>query len=195
MLNVLKFPDQKLRQKSKPIKEVTDSMVELAKEMFTTMYAEDGLGLAAPQVGESIRLVVVDVPRKEKKSGGGVFLASSDEDDEDDTIIKIPDPVALINPEVIEGAGTTQYEEGCLSCPDLLVWVDRYAKVKVSYLDLHGRPCELTAEGLKAVCIQHEIDHLNGVLLVDKLSRLKRDFYKNKRLRVIKDEKDLMNVL
>jgi peptide deformylase len=147
--------------------------------MFATMEQEVGIGLAAPQVGELIRLAIVDV-RKQDTVDLEKFIS---------------DPVALINPEIIAGEGTISYEEGCLSCPELLVKVDRFNRVKVKYLDLEGRMCELTAEGLKAVCIQHELDHLNGILLADKISRLERNLYKSKLFKIAKDEKDLAKVL
>lgn len=179
MLTVLKYPAKKLKEISKPITKISNSIIDLVDEMFETMVGEIGIGLAAPQVGELVRLAVVDVhledPLDPEKS--------------------ISDPVCLINPEIIAGDGTISYEEGCLSCPELIVKVDRFNRVKVRYLDLEGRPQELTAEGLKAVCIQHELDHLNGILLADKISRLERDLYKNKRIKIAKDEKDLAKAL
>jgi len=182
LLKVYKFPDSVLRDKSKPVKEVTASIQDLVKSMFETMTLENGIGLAAPQVGEKLRLFVMDVPVRDPN------------DPEDETKIQY-DPIAIINPEIVAGEGLIQYEEGCLSCPELAVLVDRQANIELKYLDIEGRPSILQASGLKAVCIQHEIDHLNGVLLVDKLSRLKRDLYKQKRLRILKDEKDAATIL
>jgi peptide deformylase len=179
LLNVLKYPNKKLLEKSKALKEVSKSIQDLVRDMFETMYLEDGIGLAAPQIGENIRVIVVDVAKKDK----------------DDPEIREPDPVALINPQIISSEGLIEFEESCLSCPDLAVWVDRKEKIKVGYWDTEGKPCELTAEGLKSVCIQHEIDHLNGILLVDKVSRFERDMYKKKRVRVLKEEKELETVL
>src|SRR3989338_7773320 len=146
-LTVLKYPDPKLRRKSKPIAKVSSSIIQLAEDMFETMVAENGIGLAAPQIGEQIRLVVMDVPKI--------------------------DPID----------------------PELIVLVDRNEKVRVKYLDLEGRSLEIGAEQLKAVCIQHEIDHLNGILLVDKLNRIEQGLYKQKRLRVAGEEKDLATIL
>lgn len=178
-LTILKFPDKRLREKSKPIKVVASSIQNLARQMFEIMYQSRGIGLAAPQVDEQIRLIVVDVPKK----------------DPFDPEKSLPDPLVIINPEIISGEGNIQYEEGCLSCPELVVLVDRMARIKLKYLDLQGKPSQLEAGQLKAVCIQHEIDHLNGILLVDKISRLKRDLYKNQRLRIAKEEKDLATIL
>ncbi len=179
MLNILKFPDPRLRDKSRKVEKVGRVIQDLAKNMFETMYDGNGIGLAAPQVGELVRLIVLDIPlidpvdpQKTKR-----------------------DPLALVNPQIVWGEGNIQYEEGCLSCPELVVLVDRMKAIRVSYLDLNGKPLELAATGLKAVCIQHEIDHLNGILLVDKISRLKRDLYKQKRLKIAKEEKDMATVL
>ena len=178
-LTVLKYPDPKLRRKSKPIAKVSSSIVSLAEDMFETMVAENGIGLAAPQIGEMIRLVVMDVPKIDPIDPEKI----------------VHDKLALINPQIVHGEGKIQYEEGCLSCPELIVLVDRNEKIRVKYLDLEGRPCEIGAEQLKAVCIQHEIDHLDGILLVDKLNRIEQGLYKQKRLRVAGEEKDLATIL
>lgn len=178
-LSVLTYPHKCLQEVSKPLKDIPTSIQGLVRDMFETMYIENGIGLAAPQIGESIRLVVMDVARPDPLNP--------------EQFLK--DPLALINPEIILSEGLIQYEEGCLSCPELAVLVDRSAKIKVNYLNLEGKPLTLEMEGLKAVCVQHEIDHLNGILLVNKLSRLKRDLYKQKRLRIAKEEKDLATIL
>ena len=178
-LTVLKYPDPKLRRKSKPIAKVSSSIVSLAEDMFETMVAENGIGLAAPQIGEMIRLVVMDVPKIDPIDPEKI----------------VHDKLALINPQIVHGEGKIQYEEGCLSCPELIVLVERNEKIRVKYLDLEGRPCEIGAEQLKAVCIQHEIDHLDGILLVDKLNRIEQGLYKQKRLRVAGEEKDLATIL
>lgn len=175
ILKVLTYPDRILKEVSHPIKKVTNQVRELAANMFDTMYAEEGIGLAAPQIGEGIRLIVLDVGK------------NRDNEDEDE----IPDPIAMINPEVISGAELIQYEERCLSCPELAVMVDRQKNIIVRYLDLEGKPLELSTTGLQSICIQHEIDHLNGVLLVDKVSRLRRDLYKQKRIKILKEEKEM----
>lgn len=178
-LLVLKFPDKRLRKPSQPLKEVTTAIRELAQAMFETMYLENGIGLAAPQVGELIRLIVLDVPKQ----------------DPNDPELHESDPLAMVNPEIRSGSGLIQFDEGCLSCPELIVTVDRQAEIRVGYWDLEGRPQEIQLSGLRGVCVQHEIDHLNGVLLVDKVSRMERDLYKKKRIREAKSEKDFVNVL
>jgi len=179
LLSVLKYPNPFLKKKSKPVKKVSQSVVQLAEDMFETMYMENGIGLAAPQVEEGLRLIVLDVPVVDPIDPEKVTK----------------DPLTMVNPEIVSGEGTIQFEEGCLSCPELIVLVDRLSDVKVKYLDLNGKPCEIETSGLKGVCIQHEIDHLNGILLIDKLSRLNKDLYKQKRLRIAKEEKDLATIL
>lgn len=179
LLHILTFPNKRLKEVSGKVEKVGNTHEQLVRDMFETMYASAGIGLAAPQVGELIRVIVLDVGLKDSK----------------DPEKHHPDPVALINPEIISGEGNIVWEEGCLSCPELIVKVDRFNKVDVSFLDVEGKACKLSAEGLKAVCIQHEIDHLNGVLLADRISRLERDMYKTKRIKIAKEEKDMADVL
>lgn len=174
LLTVLKYPNKKLKEKSKELKQLSSSVEQLTTSMLETMHSEHGVGLAAPQVGELIRVIVVDVPiidpiNPEKYTSN---------------------PLIMINPVVNQSRGMAQFEEGCLSCPELAVKVDRQTHVKVTYLDLEGKPHMLEATGLKAICIQHEIDHLNGILLVDRLNLMEKDAYKNQRVRVLKDEKE-----
>lgn len=178
-LSILKFPNKKLQEKSKRVGEITKSIRDLVSDMFETMYASHGIGLAASQVGELVRVMVVDVPIV----------------DPIDPTSHLSDPVAMINPEIISGEGTVQYEEGCLSCPDLIVKVDRLAKIKIRYLDPRGSPCEISATNLKGICIQHEMDHLDGILLVDKVSVVDQDLYRNRRIRIATDETQLANIL
>lgn len=176
---VLTYPNKILKKVSKPLKEIPPSIQGLARDMFDTMYDKRGIGLAAPQVGELIRLIVIDVPKVDPIDPEKVT----------------PDPLALINPEIITGEGDVPSDEGCLSCPELIVTVQRRKKVAVSYLDLGGRDCRASWEGLKGICVQHEIDHLNGVLLVDRLTKLDREQYKKNRLRIAKDGKEVVNIL
>lgn len=136
-----------LRQVTAPVTEVTDELRQLASDMFDTMRAADGVGLAAPQVGRTERLCVVEV--------GEVSAA-------------------LINPEIIAREGKIKWEEGCLSIPEVFGWVERSAYVKVRALGLDGQPFELEGRELLAVCIQHELDHLDGKLFIDHLSFLNR---------------------
>jgi peptide deformylase len=150
---IIKLPDPRLRLVSKPVK-IDDEIRALVADMFDTMYAAPGIGLAAIQVGAPHRVVTMDLAKKDDPKNPQVF----------------------INPEILwtsEELGT--YEEGCLSIPELYEEVERPARVKVAYTDLDGKTHEVEANGLLATCLQHEIDHLNGVLFIDHLSKLKRD--------------------
>ena len=143
-----------LKQVSAPVAEVTDDIRALADDMLETMYDAPGIGLAAVQIGDLRRVVVMD-------------LAGKDES---------PRPQVLINPKIVRASNErSTYEEGCLSIPEIYDVVERPARVRVTYLDREGNPVEEDADGLYATCIQHEIDHCDGVLFVDYLSRLKRD--------------------
>jgi peptide deformylase len=155
---IIILPDKQLRLVSKPVAKVTDEIRKLADDMFETMYDAPGIGLAAIQVAQPLRLITMD-------------LAKKDEEGEVD-----PQPRVFINPEIISSSEETSiYEEGCLSIPEYYEEDERPAKVRVRFTDLDGKVHEEDAEGLYATCIQHEIDHLNGVLFVDYLSKLKRD--------------------
>lgn len=154
--HILHFPDPKLHNKSEVIEAVDDDIRTLIDDMFETMYDAPGIGLAAPQVDVFKRLMVIDV--SEDRS----------------------DPLVFINPEIIEADGHEKMEEGCLSVPGIYETVERAERIKVRALDRDGAPFEMEAEGLKAVCIQHEIDHLDGKLFVDYLSNLKRNRIRKK---------------
>ena len=155
---IIILPDTQLRLVSKPIEKVTPEIRRLADDMFETMYDAPGIGLAAIQIAQPLRLITMD-------------LAKRDENGE-----TTPEPRVFINPEVIASSEELSvYEEGCLSIPEYYEEVERPAKVRVRFTDLDGKVHEQDAEGLFATCIQHEIDHLNGVLFVDYLSKLKRD--------------------
>ncbi len=152
---ILILPDPVLRMVAKPVGAVDDRVRAVADDMLETMYEAPGIGLAAPQIGLLERIVVCDV--------------ATEEDEE-------PRPMVLVNPEILSVSEETKvWEEGCLSIPDYTEEVLRPAAVRVGYLDRNGERQEIDAEGLLAVCLQHEIDHLNGVLFIDHLSRLKRD--------------------
>lgn len=153
---ILHFPDPRLRTLCKPVDSVDDEVRSLIEDMFETMYDAPGIGLAAPQIGDFRRIIVVDV----SEEGNA--------------------PLALINPEIIEATGQETMEEGCLSVPGAYENVDRADQIRVRALDKNGEPFELEAHGLEAVCIQHEIDHLNGKLFVDYLSSLKRERIRKK---------------
>lgn len=140
---------------------ITQETRSLVSNMFETMYAAHGVGLAAPQVGLSERILVIDVGRLENEETK-------------------PDPIAIINPEFQSQEGKLTWEEGCLSLPQLIVPVERAAKVVVTGKNPDGKDIRILGEQLLAVALQHEIDHLDGILLVDRLSRLKRDLYRTK---------------
>ena len=158
-LTILEFPDPKLRTRAIPVETVDDELNTLIDDMFETMYAAPGIGLAATQVDVHKRLLVVDV--------------SSDNSE----------PNALINPEILELDGEIMTEEGCLSVPGYYEEVKRAEHIRVRFLDRKGEEAELQAEGLLAVCIQHEIDHLDGKLFVDYISEAKRQLIRKRLLR------------
>jgi peptide deformylase len=148
------LPDPVLRQVSKPVERVDAPLRKLADDMLETMYDAPGIGLAAIQIGEPLRMLVIDLAK---------------EGDE-------PEPHVFINPEILaSNDDRSVYEEGCLSIPDYYAEVERPAAVRVKYLDRDGKSREIEAEGLMATCLQHEIDHLDGVLFIDHISKLKRD--------------------
>ncbi len=165
---VLQFPDPRLKQISKPVTEVTDEIRELARDMIDVMYDEPGIGLAAPQVGASIRMFVIDTDWTDEAIG--------------------QHPTVVLNPEISDREGRITWEEGCLSVPDYNAVVERDAAITLRGTDLDGNPIEERAEGLRAVCIQHEVDHLDGVLFIDRISRLKRSLYVKKRKKQLAEE-------
>ena len=169
---VLQFPDPRLKRVSRPIEKITDEIRALAQDMLDVMYDEPGIGLAAPQVGEPVRLIVLDTQWKDEESGGE------------------KSPLVLVNPEIVLREGKVTWTEGCLSVPDFTADVERAARVVLRAQDLDGRPLELEAEGLEAVCFQHELDHLDGVLFIDRISRLKRSLYVRKREKQLRQERD-----
>ncbi len=156
ILDILHFPDPRLRNKAKPVAQVDDSIRRLVDDMLETMYAAPGIGLAATQVNVAKRVVVIDI--------------SEDKDE----------PLCLINPEILAKDGVEQMEEGCLSVPGVYERVTRADHVRLRALDRDGNPFEMAADGLLAVCIQHELDHLDGKLFVDYLSSLKRQRIRKK---------------
>ena len=156
ILDILKYPDKRLRTIAKPVVSVDETIKQQVKDMFETMYEAPGIGLAATQVNFHKRIIVIDV---------------SDQCNE---------PICLINPEIIEKSGEIQWEEGCLSVPDYYENVIRANDIKVQALNQHGKTFELEASEMLSVCIQHEIDHLNGILFVDHLSKLKQKRLKKK---------------
>jgi len=153
-LTILEFPDPRLRNKAQPVAVFDACLQTLIDDMFETMYAAPGIGLAAPQIGELKRIVVMDLSKEGEK----------------------PDPIVMINPEIKKYSDeTVTTEEGCLSIPEIYYDVERPAEVTVEYTDLEGKRITRDAKDRLAICIQHELDHLDGVLYIDYLSRLKRD--------------------
>lgn len=162
---ILIWPDPVLKKKSKPVAKVDDSLRALVKDMFETMYAADGVGLAAPQIGVLQRVIVLDTsPRQEGAK-----------------------PLAMINPEIIGMEGKTTYTEGCLSIPGEAEDVDRAERVTVKYLDVEGQEQTLACEGLLSIAVQHETDHLDGIVYVDHVSSLKRELIRKRMKRVKSD--------
>jgi len=152
--DILILPDKRLRLVSKPVAKIDTATRALVEDMFETMYAAPGIGLAAIQIGEARRIVTMDLAKKDDPK----------------------EPRVFINPELVAKSDDKKiHEEGCLSIPEYYEEVERPASVTVRYLDLEGTPHEIDADGLLATCLQHEIDHLNGVLFIDHISKLKRD--------------------
>jgi peptide deformylase len=159
------FPDPVLKKKSAPVDRITADIVGLLDDMAETMYAANGVGLAAPQVGHSVRAIVVDADREHR----GEYVHK------------------LINPRIVDRRGTIEFEEGCLSLPDLVVKVTRAKEVRVEAMLPDGSTTVIEADDLFSIALQHEIDHLDGILLTDRLSSLKRNRYKQKRLKELEE--------
>ncbi|MBP5320051.1 MAG: peptide deformylase [Kiritimatiellae bacterium] len=162
ILTITKYGQSVLRQKAQPVAAVTDEIRKLAGDMLETMYAAKGVGLAAEQVGRTERICVIDVPKEAEKEPYR----------ETNAVVKMP--LVLINPEIIGKEGRQRNEEGCLSFPDIGAPITRANKVTVRYLDLDGNERTETVYGLLARAVQHETDHLDGVLLVDRMSSLQK---------------------
>lgn len=167
LLPILTAPDPRLKKKSLPVEAVDDGVRQLMDDMLETMYDAPGIGLAAPQVGVLKRVIVLDIDREEAKTG----------------------PLFMANPEIIEASDEdASYEEGCLSVPEHYSDVVRPTKVTVRYLDRDGKSQELACEGLLSTCVQHEIDHLDGILFIDHISALKRNIILRKLLKARKEK-------
>ena len=163
VLDILIYPDTQLRKIASPLTNVDGKTAEFVDSLFETMYAAPGIGLAATQVDVHDRVVVIDV---------------SEEGDS---------PLTLINPEILEFDGESETQEGCLSIPEIYETIKRPASIRVSAINRDGDPFELEADGLLACCIQHEIDHLDGKLFVDYLSKLKRNRIRKKMIKMVRD--------
>ncbi len=166
VLEVLKFPDPRLRKKGASVAEVTAELKALAENMIETMYEENGIGLAAPQIGESVRLLVIDT--RPTDEDGKLVLENLTELERE-----VQQPIVLFNPVVVEAREKTTYEEGCLSVPGFYETVERHSYVEVKGLDATGQEITIKTDGLLAICLQHEMDHLEGKLFIDRLSFLK----------------------
>lgn len=158
VLEIRKYPDRVLVSKAKPVTAFTHDLQNLIDDMIETMYAAPGVGLAAPQVGVQQRLAVIDISSRDNK---------------------IP-LIVIVNPVIVRKEGSMEFEEGCLSVPGYTAPVQRAERVCVKALDREGKKFELEGEGLLAIALQHEIDHLDGILLIDRLSPIKREFIKKK---------------
>ncbi|MEW6377444.1 MAG: peptide deformylase [Thermodesulfobacteriota bacterium] len=158
VMEVLKYPHPLLKKRSKEVEKIDGEVKRLIQDMTETMYQANGIGLAACQVGVPQRVIVLDVSPMDPQQGF----------------------IAMINPEIISEEGEIYYDEGCLSVPDCLEKVKRKEKVCVRGTSPEGKEIEVTGEGILAIALQHEIDHINGILILDRLSRLKREVYRNK---------------
>lgn len=176
VMPIVLYPDQRLREPCEPVTAVDDRIRSLLSDMAETMYAAPGIGLAAPQVGLTERIIVVDLGSRDDNAPEGEVLPPS-------RLYKI------VNPEILKKDGTIDWEEGCLSIPGIYETVKRASSITLGGLDENGDSIEIEAEGLLAVCFQHEVDHLNGVLFIDHLSRLKREMMKKKLAKLQNDQK------
>ena len=178
ILPIVEVPDPRLREISKPVEAVDDGVRALVADMFETMYAAPGIGLAAIQVGVPQRILVIDLQEPENP--------------EDPESKPVRDPRVFINPEILEASEEVQpYNEGCLSVPEMYAEVVRPARVRARWLDRDGKVHEEELDGLLATCLQHEMDHLEGILFIDHLSRLKRDMILRKLAKARKERAKL----
>lgn len=168
VLEICKYPDPVLLKKAKPLDKLDDALKKLIQDMLETMYEAPGIGLAANQIGRPIRIIVFDVTPKDQERK----------------------PSVLLNPEIIESEGEQIMEEGCLSVPEYYSDVKRSAKVKVRGLDAEGKPVEICGEGILATVLQHEIDHLDGILFIERISALKRALYKKRVQKKMKKQEE-----
>jgi peptide deformylase len=169
-LEVLQFPDPRLKNVSVPVAKIDEDLRKLADEMLQVMYSEPGIGLAAPQVGDAIRLIVMDTSWTDEGSDRS--------------------PTVIVNPKIVGRDGEITWEEGCLSVPDFTAEVERAGHVVVGYQNLEGEDVTEDVTGLRAVCFQHEIDHLDGILFIDRISRLKRSMYVKRRKKQLRQEEE-----
>jgi peptide deformylase len=176
-LEILTYPNPLLREVSKPVDqftpEVTKKLKKLAEDMLETMYDANGIGLAAPQVGELIRMLVIDARPKDDEGRRYQY------DEMTELEKQITQPLILINPEIVKGEGKTTFDEGCLSVPSFFETVERFEKVEIKAFDVNGKEFRFTTDGLLAIVVQHEMDHLEGTLFIDHISFTKSNKIKN----------------
>lgn len=166
-LTILTFPDPRLREVSQPVTEFGPELKTLVENMIETMYDAKGIGLAAPQVGELKRLIVIDTRPRDEKGRRYKY------DEMTELEKRVEQPLVLINPVLVKGEGKTTFDEGCLSIPSYFETVERFEKIVMKSQDLNGREVTIETDGLLAICMQHELDHLEGTLFIDHLSFLK----------------------
>lgn len=172
-LEILTYPNPILREVSKPIKVFDAELKKLTEDMLETMYEAKGIGLAAIQVGQPIQMLVIDTRSKDDSGRRYKY------DEMTELEQSIEQPLVLINPEIIKGYGKTTFDEGCLSVPSFYDTVERFEKIDVKAVDVNGKEFKFTVDGLLAICVQHEMDHLAGTLFIDHLSFLKSNKIKN----------------
>lgn len=172
ILELVLYPDPTLKEPCIAVNVVSDEIRALLSDMAETMYAEEGIGLAAPQIGSDHRIIVVDVEQRTKPN---------EDPQQQSSLLK------LINPEIVSSQGKIKSEEGCLSIPGVRETIERHETVVVRALDELGNSLEIAADGLLAICLQHEIDHLDGILFIDRLTRLRRNLIKQKLKQLAED--------
>jgi peptide deformylase len=173
ILPILTFPDPRLREVSVPVEKFDAELEKLAEDMIETMYDANGIGLAAPQVGVLKRFLVIDTRSKDDKGRRYKY------DEMTELESAVPQPLVLINPTIVKGEGKTTFDEGCLSVPGYYETVERFLYVEVKAYDVHGKEFIVKSDGLLAICMQHEMDHLEGTLFIDHLSFVKSNKIKN----------------
>lgn len=172
-LDILTYPNPILREVSEPVTEFGPELKKFADDLLETMYDASGIGLAAVQVGRLHRMLAVDTRPKDEKSGRYTY------DEQSELENKVQQPLILINPEIVKGEGKITFDEGCLSVPSFFETVERFEKIEVKAFDVNGKEFRFTTDGLLAICIQHEMDHLEGTLFIDHISFTKSNRIKN----------------
>lgn len=173
ILKILTYPDPRLKEVSQPVEKFDENLKKLAENMLETMYDANGIGLAAPQVGELKRFLVIDTRPRDEKGRRYNYEEMTEMEQ------KVQQPLFLANPRVVKGEGKQTFDEGCLSIPGFYETVERYNVVTIEAEDVNGKTISFTTDGLLAVCVQHEMDHLEGKLFIDRISFVKSNKIKN----------------